>query len=138
MKGALAAILCLAVIAAFCDAPFVHFHLDADTGHAKQAHQGRGFGDHTHRPRASRNHHGPAEFIAAEGGDEDAVFLTWLQSGPEVRPTVVAALPILAALTTPSIVVVASVTVPVPRSHDPPGHPGIPPRSPPFGSHLAV
>jgi hypothetical protein len=140
MKGALAAILCFAVVAAFCDAPFVHFHLDGQTEHAKRAHQGKGFSDHTHGTHASHDvHHSSAELIAVEGSDEDAVFLTWLQSGPQARPTVVAALPILAALNAPTIVVVASVAVPVPRSHDPPDCPSVRPRSPPsFDSHLAA
>ena len=139
MKGALALNLCFAVVAAFCDAPFVHFHLDDHTDHAIQEHQGKGFGDHTHGAHITDFHQGATDLVAAEGSDEDAVFLTWLQSGPQARPTVVAALPILTASLTPSIVVVASVAVPVPRAHDPPDHPSLRPRSPPpFDSHMAA
>lgn len=140
MKGALALHLCLAVFAAFCDAPFVHFHLNSDTDHAKQSHQGKGFGDHTHRRHVARSHdHGALEAASVEGSDEDAVFLTWLQSGPQTKLTVVAALPVLATLMTPFIAVVSSVAVPVPRSHGPPYQPSVRPRSPPpFESLLAV
>ena len=80
MKGALALYLCLAVFAAFCDAPFVHFHSDSDTDHARQAHHGTGFGDHTHAAAhaTADSDQAAMEVMAAEGSDVDAVFLTWL------------------------------------------------------------
>jgi hypothetical protein len=131
MKGALALQLCLAVFAAFCDAPFVHIHLDGDTDHARQAHQGKGFDDHTHGAHASRTHEGAVELVAAEGSDEDAVFLTWFQSSPQPEPTAVAALPTFTAVIAPSLAAVTSVAVLVPRSHDPPCCPSLRPRSPP-------
>ena len=131
MKGVLSLNLCLAVFAAFCAAPFVHFHLN-DTSHARQTHQGKGFGSHAHGGQTACSHNrGAAEVVPADGSDDDAVFLTWVQTGPQTGPVVVAALPVFSVLAAPSFAKVGSATVPVPRSHGPPQRGSGGPRSPP-------
>jgi hypothetical protein len=116
------------VVVAFCDAPFVHFHEHADSEHAQSAHDGRGLAGHGHAavpPTSS----GP-ELQSEPSGEEDAIFLTWLQSRPQAKRVVIAlqpAAPVLSA----AFVVVGSVMVPAPRSHDPPRFSSTGPRSPP-------
>ena len=134
MKGALALHLCLAVFAAFCDAPFVHFHMDGGTEHARQAHHGNSLSGHHHHAAAIAG--AGSQIRALEGSDDDAVFLACLQAGPETNPIVTIALPVLTALMAPAMAVVISVIAAVPRSHDPPYPPSVRPRSPPPSQFL--
>ncbi|HWR54000.1 MAG TPA: hypothetical protein VN428_23010 [Bryobacteraceae bacterium] len=132
MLRTLPIVVCLAVVAAFCDAPFVHFHEHATTEHARSAHDGVGLAGHTHpvSPAGNSAIAGPA-LQAGRGADDDAVFLTWLQSTPHVKPVVIVFQQVAPVLT-PDFVVVASVMVPATQSHDPPHLSSIRPRSPPF------
>ena len=129
MKGALALHLCIAVFAAFCDAPFVHLHMDGGTEHARQSHYGNSLGGHRHGASAIPG--AGLQIQATEGSDDDAIFLGWLQADPQTKPTVTIALPVFTALVAPSTAVVSSVAAAVPRSHDPPYQPSVRPRSPP-------
>ena len=125
----LALSVCLAVLAAFCNAPFVHFHAHATSEHARSAHDGRGLAGHAH-PAATPTSSGP-ELQANSGGGDDAVFLTWLQSTPQAKPVAVVGLQPVAPVLTTAFVVVGSVMLPSPRSHDPPHLSSTSPRSPP-------
>jgi len=129
MSRSLALSVCLAVLVAFCDAPFVHFHEQASGEHARSAHGGSGLAGHTH-PAATPTSSGP-ELQANSGGGDDAVFLTWLQSTPQVKPVAVGALQPVAPVLTAAFVVVGSVMLPSPRSHDPPHLSSTSARSPP-------
>jgi hypothetical protein len=123
-----ALLVCAALVVAFFDAPFVHFHEHATGKHAQSAHDGRGLAGHTHggvTPTGS----GPV-LQSDPSGDDDAIFLTWLQSTPQAKPMAIALQPAAPVLNA-AFVVVGSVVLPSPCSHDPPPFTSVGPRSPP-------
>ncbi|MFN3326326.1 MAG: hypothetical protein ACK5AZ_22750 [Bryobacteraceae bacterium] len=121
--------VCVAVIGLFCQAPLLHFHRDADTQHARIQHQGW---------LAKHGHFGGKPTGAGwmhDQGDEDAVFLSWLQSAAhaELEST---AETVSIRVEPPPAPRVEYHPPAIPCAHDPPPVRQIPPRSPPVSHPL--
>jgi len=124
--------LSLVLLFAVSEAPHVHFHQNAASEHSQEAHQGRNISVHVLLILGVDRHQSRGvEIEAAPHHDDDAIFLSWLQSGPQGKAPFIVALRTSPAVAVPDVRSQELASLPSSRSHDPPLCPSTSPRSPP-------
>jgi hypothetical protein len=133
---ALAARVCIAVLAANSGVPSLHLHTHDGSEHVRVNHRGSPAADHDHGHGAAlfqRPIPATAELSARSDAGGDPVYLTGLPTDLRSRP-VLPALPARLSGVQVAYVPQGSVVLPTPRSHDPPLRSTLGPRSPPLVS----
>ena len=122
--------VCLTVLAAFCGAPFEHFHAHDYTEHVNRDHGATSGTRHGHFGIGAEPGQEPNLDSHAEGGDEDAILLDWFQNIPNPPPALVFENVEVPVLPLPAPMP-SRVDLPACRSHDPPALQSLKTRAPP-------